>query len=140
MKRLLILIVILLLNQSILAEAETDTASSSQRSQVLKAKVLSDKEVTGTKQSPNRLERKGNKLILTYSNWFRNSYHADSAILEENKDRYTLKMNMKRNWGFLNKSIEVREVKIEINQDLRHGATLEIIGDTDEIVRLIVPN
>jgi hypothetical protein len=49
-------------------------------------------------------------------------------------------MNMKRKWGFLNKSIEVREVKIEINQDLRHGATLEIIGDTDEIVRLIVPN
>lgn len=140
MKRLLILIVILLLNQSILAEAETETASSSQPSQTLKTKVLSDKEVTGTKQSPNRLERKGNKLILTYSNWFRNSYNVDSASLEDEKNKYTLKMNMKRKWGFLNKSIEVREVKIEINQDLRHGATLEIIGDTDEIVRLVVPN
>lgn len=140
MKKILILIVMLLLNQSIFAEAETETISTSQRSQVLKAKVLSDKEVTGTKQSQNRLERKGNKLILTYSNWFRNSYNVDSASLEDEKNKYILKMNMKRKWGFLNKSIEVREVKIEINRNLRHGATLEIIGDTDEIVRLIVPN
>jgi hypothetical protein len=83
MKRLLIMIVIMSLSQSILAKAETETASSSQRSQALETKVLSDKEATGTKQSPNRLERIGNKLILTYSNWFRNSYNVDSASLDE---------------------------------------------------------
>lgn len=140
MKRLIILIFILLLNQSILVVAETEPASSSHRSQTLKTKVLSDKEVTGAEQSSNKLERKGNKLILTYSNWFRCSYHVDSASLEDEKNKYILKINMKRKWGFLNKGIEVREVKIEINQDLRHGATLEIIGDTDDIVRMFVPN
>lgn len=101
-------------------------------------KVVWEKEATGLKNM-GRLERQGTKLILTYINWFRCSYHVGTVSLYQEKSKYILKMNMKRNWGWLNSCIEPREVKLEIQSSIPKGATLEIIGDNADNVTLVVP-
>ncbi len=106
-----------------------------------RVKILSQKDGdnSATAKLVNLFERKDNKYILTYTNWFRCSYKIGSVSFRKQKDKYVLKMNIKRKWGFLNSCEDRQVVKFQIAYMMPRGSVLEVIGDYDEKMKFVVP-
>ncbi len=102
------------------------------------ARVISENDASSGKIT-NLLEKKGKNYVLTYNDWFRSSYRVKGVSFRKFNDRYVLKMKMKRKIGLLNKSIEPREVKFEIDDQMAKGSVLVVVGDYAADVKYTVP-
>ncbi len=138
MKKFFLIISILLLAYLAVPGIERPEADIGGENLDAHVRVISEIDATSGKIA-DVLDKQGQKYILTYNDWFRASYRVKAVSFRKFKDRYVLKMKMKRKLGFLNKSIEPREVKFEIDDQMAKGSTLVVVGDHAADVKYIVP-